>query len=134
MSTTTIEESRLAALEADAGRVQTLESERDTATARATAAENRAAAVEALAESGHTFTKLERKGLLADLPVDTESGALDVEAFTKAIEEAAAEHGGDVGTGVTGFGSTTTTGGTVAESTDDGWGDIDSRLGITKEA
>lgn len=132
MSTTTIEESRLAALEADAGRVQTLESERDTATARATVAENRAAAVEALAESGHTFTKLEKRGLLSELPV-TEAGELDREAFDKAIKEAATERGSDPGTGVTGFGSTAP-GDTVTESTTDGWDDIDARLGITKEA
>lgn len=108
-----IEESRLAQLEADAGRVQTLESERDAATAERdteraahAATRNRAAAIEAIADSGHDFTALERRGLLADIPVVAESGEFDAEAFTTALTEAAAD---SRSAGVTGFGSTTDT-------------------------
>src|SRR5690606_33676822 len=134
-----IEESRLAQLEADAGRVQALESERDASNAerdaeraRRVAAENRAAAVQALADSSHTFTALERRGLLAELPVVEESGELDVEAFTAAIDEAATERGATTETGLTGFGSTAAAT-KVGEATDP-WADIDTHLNIVKEA
>ena len=107
MSTTTISEADLATLRADAGRVQTLESERDQANARATEAEriardatNRAAAIEAIAESGHTFTALEKRGLLADLPL-AESGELDTAAFSTALESAAAESASRAGAATT---------------------------------
>src|SRR5699024_8365187 len=97
--------------EADAGRVTTLEAERDQANtarkeaeANAAAATVRAAAIEAIADSGHQFTALERRGLLADLPV-TENGELDTEAFTTALTEAAAEARHTTGTGdIRGFG------------------------------
>lgn len=131
MSTTTIEEGRLAQLEADAGRVQTLESERDTARTSRLHAENRAAAALALLDSGHTFTALERRGLLAELPVIEESGVLDVEAFTTAIKEAAEERNGTEETGLTGFGSTGPVTKTAAES--DPWASVDAHLQI-KEA
>lgn len=115
MGTIQIEESRLAALEADAGRVQALESERDasnaerdTERAARVAATNRASAIEAIANSGHTFTALERRGLLADLPVD-DDGDFDADAFGEQLTEAAADARSTAGTGtVTGFGGFTT--------------------------
>lgn len=112
-----IEESRLATLEEAAGRVPTLESERDVAVRRAEEAELRLAEsvrrVEAeriisarASEAAVTFTPLEQRGLLAELPV-TESGELDVEAFTTSVDEAAAARSEANGSGrVTGFGST----------------------------
>lgn len=114
-----IEESRLAQLEADAGRVQTAEESQraaeqraETAEAAARTASNRAAAIEAITESGHTFTKLERRGLLAELPTTTD-GTLDTEAFTKALDEAAAD---TAPRGVTGFGRTDDDAAEVTES------------------
>ena len=118
-----IEESRLAQLEADAGRVHEADQARDQATARAEEAErtartatNRAAAIEMIAESGHAFTALEKRGLLADLPV-TDSGDIDTDAFTTTLAEAAAESAANAGAGaVTGFGTTHTTDGEVTEA------------------
>ena len=95
-----IEEARLRQLEEDAGRVQQLTesvtqltTERDDAlaaaeTARATVITAQAAAQ--VAESGHKFTRLEKRGLMFDLPV-TEAGGLDVEAMKARISEAVAE-------------------------------------------
>lgn len=112
-----IEESRLAQLEADAGRVQTLESERDAAIAErdqareALAAHDRAAAARKIitaqaTEAGVTFTALEERGLLADLPVT--DGALDEDAYTQTVAEAAATKASQAGAGtVHGFGHTT---------------------------
>lgn len=85
-----IEESRLAQLEEDAGRAQEAEQRTTVAEQRATAAENRSSAVEAIMESGFAFTKLERKGLLADLPLTAE-GALDAEKFSESLQEQATE-------------------------------------------
>lgn len=95
-----IEETRLRQLEEDAGRVQqltetvtTLTRERDEARtlleATATAVTT-AQAQAVIAEAGHAFTTLERRGLLADLPVD-EHGVLDHAALQTRIAEAAAE-------------------------------------------
>lgn len=112
-----IEESRLATLEEAAGRVPTLESERDSAIRRAEEAEQREAALvrstraqEILSTESRTssvdFTSLERQGLMASLP-QLESGELDVEAFTTTVKEAIAERLEASGSGrVTGFGST----------------------------
>lgn len=95
-----IEEARLRQLEEDAGRVQQLTesvtqltTERDAAlaaaeTARATVITAQAAAQ--VAESGHKFSRLEKRGLMFDLPV-TEAGVLDVEAMKARISEAVAE-------------------------------------------
>lgn len=113
MATTQIEETELGRLRQDAERVPTLESERDQATARATEAERtarsavrRADAIEMIAENGHAFTNLERRGLLADLP-ETDDGALDRDAFTATLTEAAAESATRQGAGtVNGFGRT----------------------------
>ena len=91
-----LEESRLAQLEADAGRATTAESERDTATARAEAAEARVAAFErrdaitAVVESveGHdTLNALERAGLTAAHM----QGDLDEDALRTAVESAVAD-------------------------------------------
>lgn len=105
-----------------AGRVDALESERDTEKARADAAEARveelvaeraaatarSRAVELLTESANsanvTFSALEVKGLTADLPVD-DKGVLDEAAFTKAVDEAAKVKAEEAGAGrVRGFG------------------------------
>jgi hypothetical protein len=95
-----IEESRLAQLEEADRRVPVLETERDTLiterdTARQSVSEahqeaDRAHAARIIAESGHQFTALERRGLLVDPPTG-ESGRLDQEAFAAAVAEAAAE-------------------------------------------
>lgn len=89
-----IEEGRLAQLTEDAGRVPTLEAERDTAITRADKAEEsariataRSAALTAIIESGKTFSSLEVKGLLVELPM-TESNELDKEKFDEVIAEA----------------------------------------------
>lgn len=111
-----IEESRLRELEEAHGRVPTLESERDAERTRAEAAEARATALEEAnaqrarrdrageiiadraGEAGVTFTALESRGLVADLPL-TESGDLDETAFTTAVDEAAAEKAQHSGAG-----------------------------------
>ena len=95
-----IEEARLRQLEEDAGRAPQLEeavtqltAERDAARAAANAALTAALTAQAtalVAESGHPFTSLERRGLIVDVPV-TESGELDAEKLRTRIEEAAAE-------------------------------------------
>lgn len=119
MATTQIEESQLTALRQDAERVPTLESERDTATRErdeareALNARDRTDAARAVIETqareaGITFTALEERGLLADLPV-TESGDLNKAAYTTSVTEAATVKAEQAGAGsVTGFGTTVT--------------------------
>ena len=95
-----IEEARLRQLEEDAGRVQQLTesvtqltTERDDALAAAQAARATVITAQAaaqVAESGHKVTRLEKRGMLLDLPV-TEAGGLDVEAMKARIGEAVAE-------------------------------------------
>lgn len=96
-----IEEARLRELEEAAGRVQTLESERDTARrerdeAREELVDNRRnnRAREVLTEAADAasvrFSPLEQRGLLADLPA-TEDGSLDEEAFRTTVKETAAQ-------------------------------------------
>ena len=95
-----IEEARLRQLEEDAGRVQQLTesvtkltTERDDALAAAQAARATVITAQAaaqVAESGHKFTRLEKRGLMLDLPV-TEAGGLDVEAMNARISEAITE-------------------------------------------
>lgn len=113
-----IEEARLRELEEASGRVPTLESERDTAVAerdqaRSELAEHRRTSrareviAERAREAGVTFSPLEERGLLANLPVG-EDGALDEAAFTTSVNEAAAEVAESHGAGrVRGFGNTT---------------------------
>lgn len=130
MGTTQIEESALRDLREAAGRVTTLESERDTAikenselkaenatlkesiavrTRRDRAAEIVAAEAKA---AELTLTPLEVKGLVVDLPV--KEGALDEDAFTKTVQSeltALAESGR-----VHGFGGSAGEPGGVSES------------------
>lgn len=103
-----------------AGRVPALETERDQAVQRAKAAEARlaesAAAIRSAragqlidAVQGVTFTALERRGLLADIPA-TEAGDLDEAALQARIDEAAAVKAAESGSGqVKGFGQAATT-------------------------
>ena len=142
MSNTTISEARLAELEADAGRVQTLESERDAArrerdeAREALAARDRTDKARTIIatqarEAGITFTALEERGLLADLPL-AESGELDTDAYTRAVTEAAATKATSNGAGkVTGFG--TTSDATTDATESDPWAAADAALKI-KEA
>ena len=102
-----------------AGRVPTLESERDAERQRAEVAERKlrdrenadaaAAVIDAQAlEADVTFTALERRGLVAVLPV-TESGDLDKSAFEETVKTAAAEKAKESGAGsIRGFGDTLT--------------------------
>lgn len=113
-----IEESRLAQLEADAGRATTAESERDTAqrerdeAREALAARDRTDAARVVIqtqarEAGVTFTTLEERGLLTDLPT-TDGGDLDEAAYAQTVTEAATDKAAQSGAGtITGFGATT---------------------------
>lgn len=111
-----IEESRLAQLEADAGRATTAESERDTATARAEAAEARLAErdrrdqITTVIESveGHdTLTALERRGLTADA---MQGEQVDEDALRTAVESAVADRAATASSARPfGFGATTST-------------------------
>lgn len=111
MATTQIEESRLAQLETDAGRATVLESERDEARealATERKATDRAKAEAIIAEADVEFDALQKRGLLAELPTN-ESGRLDVDAFTKTVEEHAARVAESQGAGrVRGLGGSTT--------------------------
>jgi len=120
MAEVTIEEAELTRLRDDAGRVQTLESERDQA--RTELAEHRrtdrarAIIAERARENEVAFTPLEERGLLADLPL-TQEGALDEAAFTTTVNENAAAAKAARGAGqVRGFGGTTTSGTELSES------------------
>lgn len=114
-----IEESRLAQLEADAGRATTAESERDAATARAEAAEARVAAFERReaidrvvnSVEGHdTLNALERRGITADA---LQADELDEDALRTAVESAVADRAAAQGAGrITGFGATLAEAGT----------------------
>lgn len=109
-----IEESEHKALTEKAGRVDTLESERDTAVKERDelreekADRGRRDAAAAIVEKRATeaevsFSSLERAGLLAALPL--KENDLDTEAFTKTVDEAAAEKKTAGGAGsITGFG------------------------------
>ena len=145
MATTQIEESELGRLREDAGRVQALESERDTAVrerdqARQELAESqrRIAArtvIEAQAsEHDVTFSPLEERGLLASLPL-TENGEFDEAAFTETVTAEAARKAEASGAGsVRGFGSSTKVTESKTTSDTNAWDDIDTHLGISKEA
>ena len=134
-----VDEAQHAAVTEAAGRVPTLESERDTAQrerdeAREALAQrdrNDAAAViiqTKATEAGVSFTALECRGLLAHLPV--KEGALDEDAFTESVTTALAEKAESNGSGkLHGFNSDTKT---VAESADP-WAEIDTHLNLTKE-
>lgn len=139
MAMTQIEDSVLAGLRQDAERVATLTSDLAEATKRAASAEaelakrERVAAAETIlvsrtGESGASLTSLERRGVLADLPL-TETGELDPVAFTELVDAAIAEKTAAAGAGrVSGFGTTTTT-----ESGADPWAEVDQNLGINRK-
>lgn len=116
-----IEEARLRELEEAHGRVPTLESERDTAVRERDTAQaerdraiaerdrerRRNRATDIVREHRHTFTALEARGLVVDLPL-TEAGDLDEDAFRGQLDEhAAADEAGRGAGSVSGFGSTT---------------------------
>lgn len=127
MGTIQVDEAEHGRLSEAAGRVPTLESERDTERQRADAAEARLAErdrvdaartiIDARAtEAGVTFTALETRGLLAQLPV-AESGDLDEATFTTSVDEQAAAKAQEAGAGhVRGFGASTGGDGTISES------------------
>lgn len=136
-----IEESELARLREDAGRVTALESERDTAVrerdeARGELAESRrnTRAAELINEAAGDeveFTALERAGLLAAMPVN-ESGELDEAAFTTTVAREVATKKRSAGAGtVRGHGGSTLG---VVEAADEKLASIDRALGIQKGA
>lgn len=125
MGTKQVDEGEFARLTEAAGRVATLESERDAAVQRAESAEQerdtlreaqRQTAREAKAselidaaakDAEVTFTALERRGLLAALPL-TEKGDLDEDAFTESVRKDATAKAEESGAGaVRGFGLST---------------------------
>lgn len=121
-----------------AGKVATIEAERDAATkkaeealaliAEANTAADAAQADRVIGAAGVRFTALEAKGLRVDMPVD-ESGRLDVPAFERLVKEAATEKAAESGAGrPTGMG-------TISESnTEFTEADADAALGIQKGA
>lgn len=82
-------------------------------------------------EAGVTFTALEQRGLVADLPLKEDGGVqvLDEDAFTTAVDEAAAakKAAGGAGT-VIGHG------GQPVQEDKDFWGEIDEHLDLPKGA
>lgn len=140
MGNISIEESEHKRLVEEAGRVATLENERDTEKAGRIKAEEalaerdrRDAAVKVISEAKVAdepvqFTALEQAGLLSDLPL-TEAGELDTEAFTTKVTEAAAEK-----VTAEGAGSVTGMGGTALSESGDPWAEIDKHLDLPKGA
>ena len=133
-----ISEAQLANLTEAAGRVPTLESEREQAirerdeAREALAQRDRGDLITATinaVEGSNSLTALERDGLAARVP----AGDVDTAALTAAVEAAVAESAQRAGAGaITGFGATgTTTGGTITatEST----ASIMAAFGITQE-
>ena len=117
-----------------AGRVPTLESERDTAAAERDEARaelarrdraDRATALiaEAATAGGVTFTRLETRGLLTGLPV-AEDGHLDEAAYKATLDEAVAEAAKTttVAGAVRGFGESTTVTESSSRPTRTPWG------------
>jgi hypothetical protein len=112
-----IEESEHTRLVERAGRVDTLETERDTAvqerdTARAAIAERdradraRTIVTECATTANVAFTPLEERGLLAQIPT-SDDGSLNEAAFTTLVTEAAATVAASRGAGtVSGYGGT----------------------------
>lgn len=116
MGTIQVDEAEHGRLAEAAGRVPTLESERDQAITERDQARRTLAAERIITAADAVFTPLERRGLLAELPV-TESGDLDEAAFTTTVTEAAAARAAADGAGsVRGFGSTGGDTGTVSEA------------------
>ncbi|WP_248582592.1 hypothetical protein [Nocardioides sp. InS609-2] len=108
---------------AKAGRVDALVSEnaalkaeRDKLQESDAARIRRDAGRKIIEDSEGVFDELQARGLLADLPV-TESGVLDVDAFTTTVAEAAAKQKVAAGAGgITSFGQTTDTANSTTES------------------
>lgn len=125
-------------------RVEALESERDTLISERDVAVREALearrevdaerAARIIAESGHPFTVLEQRGLLASLPTIEESGRLDAEAFEKIVAEEAEKSAPPAGTGrVVGLGASQTGDAEISEA------DFDAELAritgrVVKEA
>ena len=123
MGTIQVDEAEHGRLAEAAGRVTALESERAQAIAErdeareALAVERRTTAAARIIDTAEAgFTPLERRGLLAELPL-TQEGALDEDAFTATVTEAAATRAEADGAGsVRGFGFTGNGTGTVSEA------------------
>lgn len=130
MGTIQVDEAEHGRLAEAAGRVTALESERAQAIAErdeareALAVERRTARANTLIDTAEAgFTALERRGLLAELPL-TQEGALDEDAFTATVTEAAATRAEASGAGsIRGFGRTGNDTGTVTEA------DVDNAVG-----
>ena len=133
-----ISEAQLANLTEAAGRVPTLESEREQAirerdeAREALAQRDRGDLITATinaVEGSNSLTSLERDGLAARVP----AGDVDTAALTAAVEAAVAESAQRAGAGaITGFGATgTTTGGTI--TTTESTASIMAAFGITQE-
>lgn len=132
-----IDEAEHRSLVERAGRVETLESERDTAiqerdTVRRELAETRRTErareliIERAAEANVAFTPLEERGLMAQLPT-ADDGTLDEATFTRTVDEAATTVRESRGEGqVRGFGSTTST--TTGGGSDIAEADIDTAV------
>lgn len=100
--TTEVSEASRRAIEALETERDAALSERDVAVREALEARREVDAERAariIAESGHPFTALEQRGLLASLPIVEESGRLDAEAFEKIVAEEAEKSAPPAGTG-----------------------------------
>lgn len=109
MATVQIEEAELGRLKEQSGRVTALEAERDTAIQEAKKAREDLTAALTEADQAHAhqivseaeawqFNDLETQGLVASMPL-TEAGRLDIEAFTKQVQEAATKRAAEAGAG-----------------------------------
>ena len=122
MATIEVEQAELTRLQAAEVSGRDSEARAVRAEARALAAENRMAADSVIREAVEasttpvSFTALETRGLLSDLPVTTE-GTLDATAYRAAVETAVAEKAKAGGAGaVRGFGRTEATTTNVTEA------------------
>lgn len=137
MGTIQVEEAEHRRLTEAAGRVETLESERDTAVQERDEARGELAGIrrtararellsERAAEANVAFTPLEERGLMANVPT-SEDGTLDEAAFTRSVDEAATTVRESRGEGqVRGFGGTTVT--TSSSDADVSESDIDTAV------
>ena len=139
MATIQIEETEHRSLMEKAGRVENLETQLAEASTKAAEAiaeakrqiaeTDKAKADAIIAEAGAEFSALEKRGLLASLPV-TEAGRLDEAKFTEQVTEAATEKAAQAGAGQPqGVGQTAA----LNESITD-WASFDAELAKIKEA